>query len=134
LAAVLDASAVLALLRNEQGADIVAALLKESEPGGQGRPGLISAVNWTEVAQVATQRAIAGLSSTDSPIGVVDFTADHALRAAAFRDDTKALGLSLADRACLALAAVTGRTVVTADDQMTKARVGIHFRHIRPRS
>ncbi len=50
-------------------------------------------------------------------LGVVfePFTADHAETAALLRARTRERGLSLADRACLALALDRGLKVVTAD-------------------
>lgn len=130
---VVDASALLALLRNEAGADVLAALLKETPKTSDGRSGLISAVNWAEVVQVATPRALAGLRREDTPIAVIDFGVAHAEKAASLRSATRSLGLSLADRACLALGAGTELAVVTADGQMAKARVGVEVQHIRPR-
>ncbi|MGH2835095.1 MAG: type II toxin-antitoxin system VapC family toxin [Solirubrobacteraceae bacterium] len=129
---VVDASAVLALLRDEEGADVVAELLTETEKTLTGHSGLISAVNWTEVVQVATPKAIAGLKKAGGPFSVVDFNESHAEKAASFREPTKHLGLSLADRACLALGAVTTYKVVTADGDWLKADLGVKVRHIRP--
>jgi ribonuclease VapC len=47
---------------------------------------------------------------------------------------TKERGLSLADRACLALAAVTGRVAVTSDQDWTKVGLPIDIRLFRERS
>ena len=107
---VLDASAVLALLGDEPGASEVAA----RSPGG-----LISTVNLAEVLQKAAQngvrpRAVQELME-QAELGVVPFDDSMALAAAELWRITKHKGLSLADRACLALAqAVTG-VVLTMD-------------------
>ncbi len=54
-------------------------------------------------------------------------------RVVALREPTRSLGLSLADRACLAVGRATRLTVVTADDEWLKLDVGVTVRHIRPR-
>jgi PIN domain nuclease of toxin-antitoxin system len=101
---VLDASAVLALLGDERGASEVAARIAGA---------LISTVNLAEVLQKAAQngvrpRAVQELME-QVELGVVPFDDSMALAAAELWSTTKHKGLSLADRACLALAqAVTG--------------------------
>ncbi|MGC9221998.1 MAG: type II toxin-antitoxin system VapC family toxin [Solirubrobacteraceae bacterium] len=131
---VLDASAVLALLRDEPGAELVANALRESPKDESGYRGLLSAVNAVEVLQVATRAAAEGLLAKDSPIGVVAFTTEHARKAAEFREPTRHLGLSLADRACLALGDVTGHTVLTGDGEWLQVSLGVTVRHIRPQA
>lgn len=130
---VLDASAVLALLRGEDGADEVVRLLSIAEKDADGRSGLLSAVNAVEVRQVATPAAVGRLLKSDSPIGVESFTAQQATRAAELREPTRHLGLSLADRACLALGLDTQYMVVTADHAWDDLRLGVTIRNVRPR-
>src|SRR5690606_14758971 len=96
----------------EAGADRVLELL--SEPGGE-----VSAVNWSEVGAKLAER---GLHPPDiarelSAFGldVIAFDEKQANLAAALRPDTRALGLSLGARSCLALARIRGARVVTAD-------------------
>ena len=106
----LDASAVLALLFKEPGAEVVRAHL---------RTGVIGAANLAEVlaklsdhglpAQEAA-RAVAILGLEVAPM-----TEAQAQRSAELRPATRAAGLSLGDRACLALAAELGASAVTAD-------------------
>lgn len=110
MTAVLDASALLAYLHREEGWQAVRAVVGEA---------CIGAVNWSEVAQ---KTALRGLDVADvrgllEEIGlaVVPFTVEQAEFAATLWDSTKGLGLSLADRACLALALLRGVTVWTAD-------------------
>ena len=107
---VLDASAVLAWIRDEPGADTVTPLLADAS---------ISAVNWSEVAQRLAQY---GASATLTAgrlralgVRVEPFTAEDALAAAALWRATHTGGLSLGDRACLALAQRLSRPAVTAD-------------------
>lgn len=107
---VLDASALLAMLRKEPGAARVGEMLEGA---------LISAVNWSEVAGHYTRRGVDDQSVRNTlialPIIVVPATADHALDAATLLPGTRAAGLSLGDRFCLALARAEGRPVLTAD-------------------
>lgn len=109
-AAVLDASALLPLLQNEPGADIVLQRLPQA---------MISAVNLSEVVAkladygVPPQRARTALEGLDLDVREFDAAAGYA--AADLRDATRALGLSLGDRACLALAIQSGAAAITAD-------------------
>ncbi len=123
---VLDASALLALLRREPGGELVEPLVSKA---------LISSVNWSEVVQKALdqQADIGGLREDLEALGleIVPFNAPMAERAAAFRASTRHLGLSLGDRACLALAAELDLTAVTADRLWSDLSVGIAIQTIR---
>ena len=107
---VLDASAVLALLNGEPGT----AMVIEALPGAT-----INAVNVSEVvARLAEggmpgppiQEAIDGLR-----LDIVPFDAELALAAGLLRPLTRSAGLSLGDRACLALGMRLQLPVLTAD-------------------
>lgn len=107
---VLDASALLTLLQKEPGADVVA---------GQLSGGVISAVN---AAEVASKLVDAGISPTFSAatiralgLEIVAFDPAHAWEVGRIRITTRSLGLSLGDRACLALGRSLHDVVVTAD-------------------
>ncbi len=108
---VLDASALLAFLRDEPGADLVEQQL--------GSGAVCGAANWSEVAQKVRahggdwQLSVALLTSYELEIEPV--TAEDAERAAALW--SRGAGLSLADRLCLALGHRRGDEVVTADRQ-----------------
>src|ERR1700719_4152852 len=94
---VLDASAVLALLLDEPGGARVAAQLHEAG---------ISTVNLTEVAQrLADQWPDTQVTAVLArfPCELIDFDRAMAMRAGLMRRTTRAQGLSLGDRACLAL-------------------------------
>ncbi len=107
---ILDSSALLAYLRNEPGAEQVGRRLRGS---------VISAVNLAEV--------LTRLSDEGAPddavemalnlfaVSVQPFDAEGARGAAALRAATRQRGLSLGDRACLALAAQHGSPALTAD-------------------
>jgi len=110
---VLDASAILAWAQQEAGHPVVTAHLRGTAAVA------VSAVNWSEVVakladagspSVTVRRALAAAG-----VELVPFDADHAERAGAFGTATRSAGLSLGDRACLALAAAAGATAVTAD-------------------
>ncbi len=107
---VLDASALLALLFNGAGADIVAARLTTS---------VIGAVNLSEVAATLADLGMpeAAITATfaEFDLDVRAFDAGQARVAGALRAATRAYGLSLGDRACLALAHQLQAVVFTAD-------------------
>jgi ribonuclease VapC len=109
-ARVLDASAVLAWLREEPGADVVAERLAGSH---------VSAVNLSEVLQKsrASGADLDGLADDLLAVGllVADFGVEHASVAAELWTSTRDLGLGVADRACLATAVVLGVPALTAD-------------------
>lgn len=126
---VLDASALLALFNEEPGADEVMKAFNH--------PCLLSAVNHTEVL---TKLLDKGLSPADAAtvmtsveLQIVAFDAAQSADAAWQRGVTRAVGLSLGDRACLALAHARNAVVLTADKpwlQVAKA-VGVEVRCIR---
>ncbi len=107
---VLDASALLALLFDEPGAEIVERGLTTS---------VISAVNLSEVMHKSLERGVEVESLRDDlealGVDVLAFDGDAAAEAANMRLVTRAAGLSLGDRACLALARKLDLPAVTAD-------------------
>jgi len=123
---VLDASAVLTVYFDEPSADKVRAVL----PGA-----LLSAVNYSEVIGKALDRGEAfsvGLRKLASMgLVIVAHDAQLARRAGELRPITKRLGMSLADRACLALAERERVPVLTADRAWSKLDLSIEVRLIR---
>jgi ribonuclease VapC len=123
---VLDASALLAFLNGEPGAEKVASVLGEA---------MISAVNFaeavTKLAQKGTslRRTLAEL--TDAELEVVDFDRALAEAAGVLAVFTRAGGLSLGDRACLALARREEATALTADNAWSAVNLGIDIQFIR---
>jgi PIN domain nuclease of toxin-antitoxin system len=123
---VLDASALLALVNQEPGQDMVAELLPRS---------LVSAVNASELVAKLTDQGIPEddvqdvLAALD--LTVISFDEGQGLIAGYLRPVTKHLGLSLGDRACLALGLQTQCPVVTADKAWVKLELGIEIRVIR---
>ena len=122
MTAVLDASAVLTLLYREPGHDTVARSVEGS---------VISAVNWSEVVQKLAQRGVpdpAAISSGLLGLGatVVPFLRSDAEAAARLWPAGRANGLSLGDRACLALAhGLPDGVAVTADAVWADLDVGV---------
>jgi ribonuclease VapC len=112
--AVLDASALLAWLQDEPGAAVVEAELAD---------GAISSLNWSEVLQKSLAHGVdtTGLREDleASGLAIVPFDADDAEQAA--RLWAAGSGLSLADRACLALGLRHGVPVWTADRMWSRA-------------
>jgi PIN domain nuclease of toxin-antitoxin system len=119
---VLDASALLAYLQRESNADRVETLLLD-------HPCLISAVNLAEtLARLADWNiplALAEARILGLEIAVIPFDQAFARQAAELRAPTRKLGLSLGDRACLALARARGAVAVTADRAWLKLDAGI---------
>lgn len=109
---VLDASALLALLKAEPGHERVAALMA-------GGDCVIGAVNWAETAAKLTEsnQSASAIRATLAALSanVVPFDTPQATEAGLLRPATRHLGLSLGDRACLALARIRKATAITAD-------------------
>jgi ribonuclease VapC len=125
---VLDASAVLALLFGEQGAEIVADLIAEGA--------VVSAVNLSEVATVLVRRELdvdGILEPLRQQVAVEAFTDADALSVASLHPVGAQRGLSLADRACLALARRLGSNVATADQVWSGLDAGVEITMIRTR-
>jgi PIN domain nuclease of toxin-antitoxin system len=123
---VLDASAVLALINEEEGAEVVDDLLDEA---------VIGAVNLSEVIAVLVEAGFE-LERASARIGaltlqVVDFDQPQALRAGGLRAETRSAGLSLGDRACLALAGARRVPALTADRRWSTLALGAEVQLIR---
>jgi len=124
---VLDASAILAVLMNEPGNEILTdEVLAES---------VASAVNLAEVQAVMVRRGVAAGEAWKRaivPAGeIVLFTEDQARIAGSLVAQTRPLGLSLGDRACLALALERKAAVYTADKSWKKLSLGIPIHIVR---
>jgi ribonuclease VapC len=116
---VLDASALLAVMLEERGAETVRELI----PGA-----IVGAVNLAEVVAKLQERG-APDDAIDRNIArlnlpVIPFDAAQAMAAGKLRVRTRSLGLSLGDRACLALAMERGCPAVTTDQAWVALDVG----------
>jgi ribonuclease VapC len=123
---VLDASALIAFIKNEPGGDRVHAVLGEAA---------ISAVNFSEVIAKMTDfgREVTEVERQlhRLQLEILAFTSEDARIAAAFRRPTRAAGLSLGDRSCLALGKRLGFPVLTADRQWSDLPVDVKIELIR---
>ena len=123
---VADASAVLALLKQEP--------FSGFDPGRLERA-TISAVNLSEVLQKLCAGGLSD-SEADDAVAALDlqvaaFDEAQARTAAQLWPQTRRAGLSLADRACLALGMRRGRPVVTADRIWANLDVGVEILLVR---
>ena len=126
LSVVFDSSALLALSFGEVGAERAARGLKG---------GMMSAVN---VAEVISRYVDQGASEEEARtslqafgLEIRPFDETQAMAAGLMRTTTQKLGLSLGDRACLALAVQEGATVFTADRTWTALDLEIEVELIR---
>jgi len=123
---VLDASAILALVNDEPGATLVAEALEEA---------VVSAVNLSEVVgkllETGMPRAEAENILGGLGLEVLPFDEAAAWNAGALRTGTKKAGLSLGDRACLALAKELDLPALTADSAWAKTPAGVEVRLVR---
>lgn len=130
--AVLDASALIALIYDEPAAGRVAEVLR--------RGALISTVNWAEVLSDMAERGEAvdvsapRARSMIEKVGTLDlvpFDEAQSQQSARLRTRTRSLGLSLADRACLALGRIRRLPVLTTDRAWRSLHPSIKIEVIR---
>lgn len=123
---VVDASALLALLNGEPGAERVAELLPAAAIGAVNLSEVVAKLADAGVPEAQLRRALDGLG-----LDVHAFDSDQAWETGLLRLRTRALGLSLGDRACLALGRALGRPVLRADRNWSKLRVGVEILTVR---
>ncbi len=124
--AVLDASALLAFLRNEPGADKVAAVLSRS---------CISTVNLAETISKMVKYGkpldAVAYQIERLRISVIPFDTEQAKLVASLWKATRAAGVSLGDRACLSLALKTSLPALTTERDWGKCGLAIEIVKIR---
>jgi PIN domain nuclease of toxin-antitoxin system len=123
---VADSSLVLAVIYREKGWEKWLELLEDAN---------LSTVN---LAEVQSKLVIAGMSgelaweaATDSVFQVMLFDEEQARLTGDLIVRTREFGLSLGDRACLALGMVLGMPVYTADRSWERLKVGVKIHVIR---
>ena len=131
-ASVLDASALMAWLQDEDGAPVVVEALSAGAA--------VSVVNWAEVLsniaangddpQQVAERLLK-TESADLELLIEPITEADCVEIAKLRPITKAQGLSLADRACLVLAARLGVPALTTDRTWADTKVDAEVKLIR---
>ena len=126
MSVVFDSSALLALTFGEDGAAVATRATGDA---------IMSAVNATEVItrmiDEGTSEEEARQSLLTFGLAIRPFDESLALAAGFLRTATRRHGLSLGDRACLALAIRERATVVTADRAWAKLDLGIDVQVIR---
>jgi ribonuclease VapC len=123
---VVDSSAALAFLRQEPGGELAPPLLA---------CGIMSAVNYAEVVQrfwrdgQDPEPYIDSLAKTGLTIVAAEMSVAHL--AGDLERRTRRLGLSLADRFCLAEAFLRRLPVVTTDRPFSELNLGIEIKRLR---
>jgi len=115
---ILDASALLALLKNEPGADKVEPLLGQI---------VMSSINVSETASILLESEMTAQEVQECLLplisDIVPFDEEQAFKTAELRKHTKKHGLSLGDRACISLGIKMGLPVYTADKVWQKLQL-----------
>ncbi|MEM1310629.1 MAG: type II toxin-antitoxin system VapC family toxin [Cyanobacteria bacterium P01_H01_bin.153] len=123
---VLDASALLALVNQEPGQDIVAEVLAQACVSALNASELVAKLTDQSLSEAEVQEVLAALN-----LQIVAFDERQGLMAGYLRSQTKHLGLSLGDRTCLALGLLQQCKVITADKAWAKLDLGIEIQVIR---
>lgn len=120
---IFDASALIALFAKENGYQTIKSHMKDA---------IISSVNIAEVykycieTQSLTQNDARKLIEL-SDVRIIDFCHEQALISSTIIHKTKAYGLSLGDRACIALALFKNHPILTCDKIWEKLDLNIKF-------
>jgi ribonuclease VapC len=126
MTAVLDASALLAYLQNEPGGDRVDEVLAES---------VMSSVNWSEVIQksMAAGVDVDGMLDDLQSLGLIvePFTPEDGEMTGRLWQQTRQVGLSLGDRACLSLGLRLEAPVLTSDRAWATLKLALEVEVIR---
>jgi ribonuclease VapC len=125
-AIVFDSSVLIAILRQEPGSEVGEQSLNEA---------LISTVNLAEVATYLARNSVPTETINEAlaafPIEVVPFDQEQGLIAGYLYPACKSRGLSLGDRACLALAKSKCLSVLTADKAWLELEIDVSVESIR---
>lgn len=124
---VLDASALLALLNDEPGTDqLTAEVLNRA---------FCSTVNLAEVHSKLVREGVPAAEAWESTMSsireAVPFTLEQARMAGNLVMETRALGLSLGDRACIACGLALRAPIFTADKSWMKLKLDVQIHVIR---
>ena len=123
---VLDASALLAYLKDEPGSTVVDRVLAEA---------VMSNVNWAEVVQksIAAGVTVDGMLDDFQSLGLMvePFTSEDGEMAGRLWEQTRQAGLFLGDRACLSLGLRLGVPVLTSDRAWAALTLALDVQMIR---
>lgn len=129
---ILDSSALLAFLAAEEGAEFVLERLRNGV--------CMSAVNWAEVVSKFSDLGqeidrldilVKGNGQASGTITIVPLLLEDAKTIGQLRGITRKLGLSLGDRACLALGLRSGLPIFTADRSWLKLGLSLKIDLVR---
>ena len=124
---VLDASALLALLNGEPGSEQVADVIVDGAA--------ISTVNLAEVvtklSEIEMPEALIHEALDSLGLEIIDFDFEQAYQVGLLRPLTRHAGLSLGDRACLALAKQLGLPALTTDRIWERLAIDVIVQVIR---
>lgn len=126
---VLDASALLCLLNDEPGAERVIEVLTRCVIGTTNLAEVVSKLRERGLSLDEVREALGGLHLDVRPLSTAQAFIIGDLRPA-----TKALGLSLGDRACLALAIDLQAEMFTTDGPLASAEVGATITNVRQKA
>ncbi len=123
----MDASALLAVIYREPGAERVTEVMA--------RGAAISTVNLAEVVEKLSENGLleATIRAILDPLRleIVDFDGALPYQTGYLRPPTQSLGLSLGDRACLALARQRGLPALTTERAWANLQLGVTVQVIR---
>ncbi len=124
---VFDASAILALLHHERGAEKLTDDIQDQA--------VASTVNLAEAQSKLVKRGHSPDEAWEDTLSTVTaaepFTSEHAKIAGSLIIETEKYGLSLGDRSCLALAIALKAPVYTTEQTWRNLKVGIPIHVIR---
>jgi ribonuclease VapC len=124
---VLDASAILAIIFDERGAEKLTDEILDHA--------VVSTVNLAEVQSKLVKKGydpdVAWGDTISLVTAEVCFTSEHAKIAGSLSAKTEKLGLSLGDRSCLALAIALKAPVYTAEQVWRGLKIGVPIHVIR---
>jgi ribonuclease VapC len=123
---ILDASALLALLNAEPGADIVAEALTGAAISSVNISEVVAKLNESGMPEKIVRQVLESLE-----LQIIPFDEEQAYRAGLLRTATKGAGFSLGDRACLCLGLTLGLEILTADRTWAKISNGARIKVIR---
>ena len=123
---VLDASALLAVLRSERGAEEVERRLEGASIGAVNLSEVVAKLSGDGAPEAEIRLAIAKLQ-----LDVRAFDEEQAYAAGLLRGSARKLGPSFGDRACRALAQLSSATALTADRSWSRLKLDIAVEVIR---
>ena len=123
---VLDASALLALLNAEKGSARVQDVLPQSVISTVNLAEVVSRLTILKIPEEEVREALTVLG-----LEIIPFDEEQAFRAGLLSVYTQHLGLSLGNRACLALSLNSNATALTADRAWKDLDIGIKIKRIR---